>query len=62
MMPAGRTRVLRKEQRRAWKGVSRGRRGTHRVRTTYGAGQCRAEWLASWAAWRAAEREDRSAA
>ncbi len=33
MRPDG-VRILRKSRRAAWKGISRGRRGTHRVETT----------------------------
>jgi hypothetical protein len=44
------TRVWRKTRRQALRGVPTGRRATHPVQTTYGEGQRRAAWLASWAA------------
>jgi hypothetical protein len=53
MSPEG-TRILRKDRRKAWRGQPKGRRGTHKVLTTYGAGQRRAAWIASWRAARAA--------
>ena len=51
-MPAN-TRVLRRERRKAWRGTPTGRRATHEVRTTYGAGQRRRDWEAIWAEVRA---------
>jgi hypothetical protein len=50
MQPAGRTRVRRRDQRRAWRGTPGGRRATHRTETAYGRGQERRDWLARWAA------------
>lgn len=48
MTPHGNPGVRRRNQRRAWRGTRRGRRSTHLVQTTYGRGQERAAWLASW--------------
>jgi hypothetical protein len=42
------TRVLRREQRHAWRGISRGRRSTHKVVTTYGRGQELAAHIERW--------------
>ena len=54
MTPEG-TRVLRRERRKAWRGIPRGRRPSHLVKTTFGRGQERAARLASWAAYREQE-------
>jgi len=48
MRPAGRTRCWRKSQRRAWRGMPAGRRDTHPVKTAYGRGQARRDWLTTW--------------
>jgi hypothetical protein len=60
-MPQG-ARVLRREQRHAWRGISGGRRTTHRVVTTYGRGQELAAHIERWKAWRAAALRDGIAA
>jgi hypothetical protein len=43
-------RVMRRERRKAWRGVPRGRRATHEVRTTYGRKQRERDRLALFAA------------
>jgi hypothetical protein len=43
-------RVLRREQRRAWRGTPTGRRATHEVKTAYGRKQKARDWLAAWQA------------
>jgi hypothetical protein len=43
-----RTRVLRRERRRAWRGIPAGRRATHKTETTYGRKQKARDWLAAW--------------
>ena len=50
MRPEG-TRVLRRERHKAWRGIPRGRRTTHKVETTFGRGQREAEHNAFWHAW-----------
>jgi hypothetical protein len=54
-MPQG-ARVLRREQRHAWRGISGGRRSTHRVVTTYGRGQELAAHFERWRGITAARR------
>ena len=56
MMPAGTARVLRREQRHAWRGISGGRRTTHKVTTTYGRGQELAAHIERWRTFSAARR------
>jgi hypothetical protein len=55
MMPQE-ARVLRREQRHAWRGISGGRRTTHRVVTTYGRGQELAAHIERWRGITAARR------
>jgi hypothetical protein len=55
MKPQG-TRVLRREQRRAWKATPTGRHATHRVVTTYGRGQELAAHIERWRGFTAARR------
>jgi hypothetical protein len=43
-------RVLRREQRHAWRGIPSGRRPTRKVLTTYGRKQRARDWLAAWQA------------
>lgn len=50
-------RPVRRGQRRAWRGLRTGRRGTHRVETTYGAGQKRQADTEEFSAWCAQRRE-----
>lgn len=49
MTPYGNPGVRRRNRRQAWRGTPTGRRPTHKTVTTYGRGQERAAWLASWA-------------
>lgn len=46
LMAPGRTRILRREHRRAWRGIPTGRRATHKVKTAYGRKQKQRDWLA----------------
>ena len=43
-------RILRRERRRAWRGIPTGRRVTHEVKTAYGRKQKARDWLAAWQA------------
>jgi hypothetical protein len=54
MMPEH-DRVLRRERRRAWRGIPTGRRATRKVETTYGRKQKARDWLAAWQAAAATE-------
>ena len=45
-----RTRVLRRERRKAWRGTPTGRRTTRTVKTTYGRKQRERDRLAAWQA------------
>jgi hypothetical protein len=56
------TRVLRRERRKAWRGTPTGRRATHEVKTTYGAGQRRRDREARWAELRAQAASSEEAA
>jgi hypothetical protein len=46
MRPYDNPRVSRRAQRRAWRGHQTGRRTTHKIATTYGAGQALAAHVA----------------
>lgn len=60
MQPEG-TRVRRKDRRKAWRGLPRGRRATHQAETAYGRQQRERDRLAAWQAAReAAELEEES--
>ena len=40
-------RILRRERRRAWRGIPTGRRVTHEIKTAYGRKQKARDWLAA---------------